>query len=451
MRKQTAEQRPLMPELSTHKRAKELAEVSRILNSMPELLELVHRDLTAGLKHADRGRNGLTAEQVLRAFVLRRITGYSFDELAFHLEDSATFRAFCRIGTFDGPVGRSRLHANVQLVTAATIEQINRRLAARASKDGIESGDRVRGDTTVTASNIHPPTDSWLLWDTVRVLTRILTRAAEAFGVAFTDRSAEAKSKHVGAAGAANAEERVPIYRELVPLATATIDDAARVAKELRGRQGKHAQLAAKLAGKLESVAELGRKVVDQTTRRVFEEKKVPSPKKVVSIFETHTDVIVKDRHHVYYGHKIALMTGPSGLVLDCAIEKGNPGDVTLAVGMIDRQKEIYGRAPTQAAFDGGFASRENLDEIKARGVKDVAFSKGRGLKVAAMVRRGSDRVYRGLRNFRAGIEAGISVLKRRYGLGRSTSSSGWEAFKAYVWGAVVAANLVTLARHRLR
>lgn len=447
MRKKVAEQRPLMPALSDHKRAKELTEVSTILDSMPRLLDLVHRDLTAGLKHADRGRDGLTAEQVLRLVVLRGITGLSYEALEFHLQDSASYRAFCRIGFCDG-ARRSAIQANVKRVTAETLEKINRAFLAKAKAERVETGEKARVDTTVTATNIHPPTDNWQLWDVVRVLTRTMERATPSFDVTFTDRRSSAKSKHVAIVSAANAEERLPPYQELVQLTEETIGDAVRVAADLRSSEN-HAKLAAKLAKRLDHFVELARSVVHQTRRRVVEGKKVPSATKVVSIFESHTAVIVKDRKHVFYGHKVSLTTGASGLVLDCRVEDGNPGDVTLAVGMIERQKEIYGRAPKQAVFDGGFASRENLDEIKAEGVKDVVFSKGRGLRIADMVRRGSERVYKELRNFRAGIEAGISQLKRAFGLDRCPWR-GLPAFKAYVWGSVVAANLLTLARHHL-
>lgn len=447
MRKKIAEQRPLMPQLSGHKRARELAEIDRVLDGLPEVLDLVLQDLTAGVS-ADRGRDGVTAEQVLRIVVLKLVTGVSFDLLAFELEDSTTYRTFCRLG-FADKIKRSAIHKNVKRVRAETLEKISRCVIAKAKSEKIESGEKVRGDTTVVESNIHPPTDNWLLWDVVRVLARTLGKAADVFGTKHVNQNPKAKSKHIAVVNAACAEERLPLYRELVEVTEATLADAERVARELPTITTKHAKLAKKLANKLKEVAALGRKVVDQTRRRVLEEKKVPSAQKVVSIFEPHTAIIVKDRRTVYYGHKISLTTGVSGLVLDCAVEEGNAADVTLAVGMVQRQKQIYGRAPAQVAFDGGFASKDNLDKIKAEGSKDVVFSKGRGIKIADMVRRGSDRVYKDLRNFRAGIEAGISLLKRAFGLDRCTWR-GLPSFKAYVWSAVLAANLVTLARHHL-
>jgi len=191
----------------------------------------------------------------------------------------------------------------------------------------------------------------------------------------------------------------------------------------------------------------LGERVEDQTHRRVMFGEQVPVEEKLVSIFEEHTDIIIKDRRDVLYGHKVCLATGASGLVLDAVVLDGNPADSTLAIDMIDRQVRLQGRAPRQAAFDGGFSSKANLGAIKKLGVEDVCFSKGRGLEITDMVR--SDWVYKKLRNFRAGVEAGISFLKRCFGLDRCTWS-GLASFKAYTWASVVAANLLMLARHAL-
>jgi hypothetical protein len=134
----------------------------------------------------------------------------------------------------------------------------------------------------------------------------------------------------------------------------------------------------------------------------------------VFSIFEDHTDIIIKDRRDTHYGHKICLTGGASNLILDCVILEGNPADTELVETMLDRQKRIYGRYPLKVALDGGFASKDNLVKAKERKIKDVCFSKKRGLKEADMCR--SDYVYKKLRQFRAGIESGISWLKRSFG-----------------------------------
>ena len=184
--------------------------------------------------------------------------------------------------------------------------------------------------------------------------------------------------------------------------------------------------------------------VIDQTERRVFEGEKVPANEKVVSLFEPHTDVIVKGSRGTEYGHKLNITTGKSGLVLDLCIEEGNPADAARLLPMIERQREIYGRSPRQVAVDGGCASLENIVSAKELGVKDIAFHKKRGLKVEDMVE--SQWVYKKLCDFRAGIEGNISCLKRRYGLSRCLWK-GLDRFKSYVWSSTVAYNLMQLSR----
>jgi IS5 family transposase len=134
-------------------------------------------------------------------------------------------------------------------------------------------------------------------------------------------------------------------------------------------------------------------------------------------------------------------------MILDCVIEEGNPADATLAVKMIDRQIAIYDTPPRQASLDGGFASKQNLWDIRGKGVKDIVFSKKRGLPLSEMAK--STWVYTQLKKFRADIEGSISFLKRCFGLERCTWK-GLESFKSYVWSSVVSMNLLILARHRM-
>ena len=213
-------------------------------------------------------------------------------------------------------------------------------------------------------------------------------------------------------------ELRVPLYRDLLKVTELVRTQAKQVAEQLRSA-AERPVMAFLIVSEIEHFLELSAKVVGQTTRRVLEGQSVPATEKIVSIFEPHTDIIVKDRRDTHYGHKICLTTGASGLVLDCTIEKGNPADSTLARRMIERVKMVLGKTPRQVTFDGGFSSKVNVKDIKALGVGDVAFSKHVGLKVTDMVK--SEWVMKKLRNFRAGIEGNISFIKRCFGLNRCT------------------------------
>lgn len=426
-----------------HPHARELEAISRILDEEGGIAERVGQDLVRGVKNPQTGRGGMSGDQVLRVLVVKQMNGFGYDALHFHLLDSASYRTFCRFGALEVVPSRSALAENVKKVRAETLEDINRMLLKRAAREGVEKGRKVRIDSTVVEANIHAPSDSTLLWDSVRVLTRLLEEAGAAFP-AWRDHTKRAKRRMLAIQRARTTEKRVPLYRDLLRVA-AQVLGYARAARDVLA--GSAQEGPRRLAFELNRHRLLLERVVDQTQRRVLRGESVPAGEKVVSIFETHTDVIVKDGRDTLYGHKVFLSGGASGLVLDCVIRDGNPADSTLSTPMLQRQEEIYGRPPRQAALDGGFASKENLRAAKELGVADVCFAKKRGLKVPDMVK--SAWVYRKLRDFRAGIEGMISFLKRAFGLDRCTWR-GELSFQSYVWSGVLAANLLTLARHTL-
>jgi len=240
---------------------------------------------------------------------------------------------------------------------------------------------------------------------------------------------------------------RKAAYQDLLQYAERVVNYAVPAIAELRDYQGLEFLSAQGIATKLERAVGLLNKVIDQTRRRVINGETVPASEKVVSFFEDHSDIIVKGQRDTTYGHKVFLTGGASTLILDCLIEQGNPADSDRYQTLLERQQRLLGRMPRQVTADGGFASKVNLDFAKANQVKDAVFAKRRGLSVLAMAK--SQWVYNRLRNFRAGIEAGISVLKRAFGLDRCTWS-GWAGFKQYVWSSVVSYNLLAMARIRL-
>jgi IS5 family transposase len=434
--------------------AQELGAISRILDDNPKAGEMVWQDLVADgqAKAGAVESDGLSGEQVLRALVVKQLNGFSYRELAFHLADSISYAKFCELG-WNQAASKSTLAACIKAIRAGTLEQINRLLVGEARIKKVDDGKRVRVDTTVVESNIHQPLDSNLLFDSVRVLTRIMQRLCAQMGskVVVPDRSKRAKRRALGILNARNGEKRKPLYKDLVKVTEETIARALDVVKAadkaIQRKKGDCEQLIRQNT-ELSHYVALAKKVVDQTRRRVFNGESVPASEKIVSLFEEHTDVIVKDRRDTLYGHKICLSTGRSSMVLDCRVLDGNPADSTLAEDMIDRHIDLTGGAPRQAAYDGGFTSRANLEAIKAKGVIDVAFSKARNLSIADMA--SSSWVYRRLRDFRAGIEATISFLKRSFGLDRCSWKS-FDSFKSYVWSSVVSFNLLVLARHQIR
>ena len=446
MREKRTIQCSIFERYAEHEIGRELQAMSDWLDLQPELLDWVDIDLRTR-PVAATGRKGLTTESVLRCAILKQYRQLSYDDLAFCLLDSLSCQSFARLTTEWLPK-KAALQSVISAISDVTWERINQRLLQCACKARVEKGDMLRIDSTVTDAPIHDPSDSSLLWDSVRVLVRLLEGAAElAEGVTivnYQNHRRVAKKRMHAIRYTRGQDKKVRLYRDLIEATEKSLGYLQEVAVALHAVQ---VYLPMDYGAWKQQVAHfkpLIYQVIEQTERRVFEGEKVPACEKIVSIFEAHTDIIVKGARDVQYGHKLNLSTGRSGLILDVVIENGNPADADRLIPMLDRHIAQYGKAPRQMAADGGYASLANLREAKGREVKDMAFHKKRGLTIENMVK--SPWVYRKLRNFRAGIEAGISCLKRAYGLGRCTWK-GLAHFRAYVWSSVVAHNLALFAR----
>lgn len=146
-----------------HPHARELEAISRVLDEEGGMAERVGQDLLRGVKNPRTGRAGMSADQVLRVLLVKQMNSFSYEELHFHLLDSASYRTFCRFGALESVPSRSALAENVKKVRAQTLEEINRMLLKRAAREGVEKGRKVRIDSTVVEAHIHAPSDSTLV------------------------------------------------------------------------------------------------------------------------------------------------------------------------------------------------------------------------------------------------------------------------------------------------
>lgn len=451
MRQKFNPQLNMFTTMARNKIAKELQMISQVLDATPKVLDLVYQDLV-GSARPTTGREGMTAEQVLRCAILKQYRQLTYEELAFHLEDSDSFRGFSRLEMGQYPC-KSILQENIKVLREETWEAIHREIIGYAKQEKIESGRKVRIDATAVETDIHHPTDSTLLADGIRIITRWLAEGKElspAPCYQYSDHRRVVKKRVLAILNSKKETVRQSAYKDLLVYAGKVREYAVAAIPELHAHQGQAMKdlFAGKvLAEKLTRAVGILGKVIDQTDRRVFKGEQVPASEKVVSFFEDHTDIIVKKRRETEYGHKIFLSGGRSNMILDCLITRGNPADSEQYKPLLKRHQEQHGCMPRQVSADGGFASKDNLAFAKEHGVKDAAFAKKRGLSVLDMAK--SVWVYKALRNFRAGIEAGISTLKRAFGLDRCTWR-GWEGFGRYVWSSIVSYNLLVLARIKL-
>ncbi len=431
---------------SDHEIGQELKAISSFLDRHSEILDWVSADLR--VKDVKKtGRAGLPAECVVRCALLKQMRQLSYHELSFHMSDSASFQAFARL-----PLGwfpkKSVLQDTISRITPQTWERINHCTLLEAQQEKVENARTIRIDSTVTESDIHEPTDSSLLFDSVRVMTRLLKAAGKLPGkpvIEFVNHIRRAKRRAHEIFNTKGMEEKVPLYAGLIKVTSVTLSnlEKAEIAVNLSCTDvHKKAQWQAEVTRFKPSI----QRVIDQSQRRVFNGEKVPAQEKIFSLFEDHTDIVIKGTRDIEYGHKLNLSSGKSGLILDVVIEEGNPADTDRLLPMLERHEAVFGKPPRQVAADGGYASGANLKAAKDMGVTDVAFNKKRGLDIVDMAK--SAWVYRKLKNFRAGIEAGISCLKRAYGLTRCTWK-GLQHYRSFVWSSVVSHNLTVMARLR--
>jgi IS5 family transposase len=451
MRQKFTPQMSLFNPVGRNSIVKELEQISKVLDANPKLMDLVFHDLTATSRF-DTGRKGMTAEQVLRCAVLKQYRELTYEELAFHLEDSDAFRAFSRLEMGQYP-SKSILQENIKAIREETWEAIHGEIIGYAQREKIETGRTVRVDSTAVETDIHHPTDSTLLADGIRVITRWLIEGKHlvpAPSYQFSDHRRVVKKRVMAILNTRKDSVRQTAYRDLLQYARLVVGYAEEAIRELASYEGHTLSdtfTGRELARRLVRAVRILRKVIDQTNRRVFKGEKVPASEKVVSFFEDHTDIIVKGRRDTEYGHKIFLAGGTSSIIVSCLIVRGNPADSDQYQRLLENHQKQYGKMPRQVTADGSFASKNNLAFARDNGVKDAVFAKKRGLSILDMAK--SSWVYKKLRNFRAGIESSISTLKRAFGLDRCTWS-GWEGFKRYVLSSIVSYNLLVIARNRL-
>jgi len=432
-------------------RARELSMIDQILCDNSILCDLVWQDFNRGRQNR-AGVKGMTAEQVLRTAIIKQYYQFTYRELEDRIDDSERLRAFCRFG--DEKIPRfNTLKENIKRISAETWQKIKDVLVKYAMDKKVENGRKVRIDTTGVESNIHYPTDARLIWDCVRVGSRLVDGCIEWFGAGvgpFHNRTRSVKKRVFRIANTKSSKTRDKSYRELLSIGRkveAELIDVRFRLDDLKNLDFEQRLARDEFKKELADVLAHFPKILEQCRRRVVRGEKVPAGEKLVSIFEPHSDIIVKGQRETLFGHKICLTGGASNMILGCQIERGNPADSELYIAAIEKTSETLGRIPKQVSADDGFASEDNARSAQALGVGDVVFGGKLKNELTRWVR--SAWVQKQLRRFRAGIESTISAGKRAFGLDRCTWS-GWEGFESYVWLSVVAWNLQVLARHLL-
>jgi len=427
----------------------------------PELVELVRRKLAKRRPLSwQTGRPGIAPDRLLRCCVMKHLKGWSFRELERELRSNLVYRRFTRFDADPTP-NYSTFSRCFGLLGTDVTERVHERVVAKAKELKVAPGRKLRTDTTVVESNIHHPTDSTLLGDGIRVLTRSLKGIADncragVVSVVNHSRAVQRRLLEITRAAKVKTEasqERLKdSYQELVKVARGVVRQAGRVLEAVQAGKVRVRSITSAIVheAQLRHFIPLVEKVISQTQARVFGGDTHVSGK-VLSLFEPHSQAIRKGKAHkpTEFGRLVRIDEVENGIVSDYAVLDGNPADTTSWSPALVHHQARYGRPPEMMTADRGYFSAANEKQATEMGVKRVALP-ARGRLSETRARRQKERWFkRGLR-WRAGIESRISTLKHPFSMRRATYK-GEGGFKRYVGWCVITQNLVSIARTLVR
>ena len=433
-----------------------LQAICDLLDQNREVLERVQRDLDRGLKNPSKGRHGLTARQVIGALVLMRIKNWDYRELRERIADGLTLRQFTDFHSGEVPK-HDAFNRGINRLTPETIKYISGLFVGVAVELGLEDGSKLRVDTTVVETDIHHPTDNTLLWDVVRVLTRLVKQLAKALKQprikGFCDRSRSAHRRMYEIQRMTTRQrqgsQQTEKYRELIEIAEQVVTSATSALETTATMHATDLPAALKIESiraDIEHYCGLGARVIDQARRRVLNGEQVPTAEKIYSIFELHTDLIKrgKVRTPVEFGHKVFLAESAVGLITQYEVLKGNPVDEAHVIPSLQLHHRVFSRGPELYSGDRGFFSEQNVEACVNGGVATVSIPQRGGSRTPQREACERSRAFKDGQRFRAGVEGRISVLMRGRGMKRCRAK-GADHFELFVGAAVLANNLMKI------
>jgi len=388
-------------------------------------------------KSSEMGRqDSPTVEQVVRAALYKEIKKLDYRELEYAQEDSRLCGAFIKLeGRF--PFSFEVFHKYISKIRGESLGvlmvEINR---VMMREEGIEDGKRLRTDTTVVETDIHYPTNNSLIWDCIKTAHRLLKKLEEAGEIRkVRNYQKQGKKNEFKINNTKNKQKRAELFKKQLKLFRCAINQVSRAVEGvIMGAELGVGSIVAELEGLLSKMEQ----VYDISYRHEVLGESVPNGEKIFSIYEEHTDIIVKGSRKVAFGHKVNLTTGRSNLILDCEVVDGNPKDSNLYEGVLERVKRDYGVRPRDMVTDGAYASLRNQEKAKEYGIVNIVFNKivGSLKNVVSSVQMETR-----LKKWRSGMEAVISNLKRGFHLFRC-EWKGREHFDAKVLWSVIAYNI---------
>lgn len=435
--------------------------VDRVLCETPSILDVFHRQVSRLLTKKGRKRRAeFTSDQLLRAILVMEIEGLPYREASVRIDDSHFLRRFVRV--YDGPVmDYTLLCKTYKAVSPEAWKQMNQSLGRYAIGKSLIKGDTLRADTTACETNIHFPTDATLLWDSYRTLSRLISAVREydsdAVGSGRTQNRRVKRSMLRIVRQKNNTEVKSKALRRPYSALLAHVRRILDWSRVVRDRVGERTTsgvydlqvtfILTGLAQQMKDYDSLIEQVLDQATRRVLLGEMVPNVEKLFSIFEPHTELLIRGKagKRIEFGHMALLQEVENKFISDYDVFRRRPTDASLVDTILQSHQDTFGHLPQSFTADKGFyESMPKLRELETR-IPHLSIAK-KGKRTTEERDREHHPIFRALQRFRAGIEGTISALKRAFRMSRCL----YRSFRTYcssIGAHILAHNLVVLAR----
>jgi len=421
--------------------------MARLLDNNPGLLDLAHQDWVELLSTSEDGRRGFTSEQLLRALIVMFVEQTSYRNTVIRIDDSEFLRAFVRLG-LKPTMDFTFLNKAYSALRPETVEQMTVVLRTHAIAEGLINSEKQRMDTTAYETNIHYPTDSSLLCDSFLTLARIIRQIDDAYPqLALKHRFHDKKIKKLAIYIARNAGSRKKatqraVKRHYVKLIQRVLWICG-VGQEVLVKATKKGYG----VSALEHYLPLVKRIIDQADRRINKDEKVPPDEKLYSLFESHTELIVRGKagKPIEFGHKILIAQTGEKFIHYYQVMEHQVADKDLLLSAVEAHKEMFGSYPEVLSTDKGFyESMAQIESLEEK-IKVVSIAKKGRRTPQEETRETTDDFIQG-QHFRAGSEGSISVLKRAFKFGKCYFK-GFKNYATSVGFAVLCHNLVLLTR----